>query len=67
MDVLEKHQLIGCLSQAPSWGPGLQPRHVARPRVQPRTLGLQAGAQFTEPHPLQLYAYLEVVYLFPGF
>ena len=29
----ERKTLIGCLSQAPKWGPGPQPRHVPWPRI----------------------------------
>ena len=28
---------IGCLSHAPNWGPGLQPRHVPWPGINPTT------------------------------
>ena len=33
----ERVTLIGCLSPAPSWGPGLQPRHVPWPGIEPVT------------------------------
>ena len=42
--------LIGCLSHAPSWGPGLQPRHVPRLGVEPAPLWFAARAQSIEPH-----------------
>ena len=29
ISVRETHQLIGCLSHAPKWGPSPQPSHVA--------------------------------------
>ena len=41
--------MCGCLSSAPYWGPGPQPRHVPRLGVEPATLGWQAGTQPTEP------------------
>ena len=28
---------MGCLSHAPNWGPGPQPRHVPRPGIEPMT------------------------------
>ena len=30
--------VYGCLSHAPNWGPGLQPRHVPWPGIEPATL-----------------------------
>ena len=42
--------MCGCLSCAPYWGPGLQPRHVPRLGFDPKILDLQAGSQSTEPH-----------------
>ena len=41
--------MCGCLSSAPYWGPGRQPRHVPSLGVEPATLSLQAGVQSAEP------------------
>ena len=32
-----RERLIGCLSHAPKWGPGPQPRHVPWPGIEPDT------------------------------
>ena len=40
---IERETLIGCLTHTPERGAGLQPRHVP-------WLGMEPGAQFTEPH-----------------
>ena len=55
----EKHQcasetLIGCLSQAPNPGPGLQPRHVPWLEIKPWPLGLWDNDQSTEPQQSRL-------------
>ena len=51
---------IGCLSHAPNWGPGLQPRHIPWPGIEPVTFGF-IGCQSTEPHqPGPNYKLLEV-------
>ena len=43
--------MCGCLLHAPSQGPGLQPRYVPWPGIEPATFfGSQAGAKSTEPH-----------------
>ena len=50
--------MCGCLSHAPYWGPGLQPRHVPCLGIKPATLYLaQAHTQFTEPHQPGLFIY----------
>ena len=36
--------MCGCLAHALYWGPGLQPRHVPQPGIEPATLW------FTGPH-----------------
>ena len=42
--------MCGCLSCAPYWGPGLQPRHVPDWESNQQPFDLQAGAQPTEQH-----------------
>ena len=34
----KRERMCGCLSLAPYWGPGLQPRHVPWPGIEPVTL-----------------------------
>ena len=46
----EKHQCVVASHVAPHWGPGLQPRHMSRLRVEPATLWFAAHAQSTKPH-----------------
>ena len=41
--------MCGCLSHAPCWGPGLQPRHVLSWGIEPGTLWFEAHAQSAEP------------------
>ena len=40
--------MCGCLSVAPHWGPGLQPRHVPWLGIEPTTLYFAARAQSTQ-------------------
>ena len=42
--------VCGCLSRAPYWGPGLQPRHVPLLGIEPVTLWFAAHTQSTELH-----------------
>ena len=42
--------MCGCLSHAPHWGPGPQPRHVPSLGIKPKTLWFTARAQSTELH-----------------
>ena len=42
--------MCGCLSYAPYWGSGPQPRHVPWLGIKPATLWFTAGTQSTEPH-----------------
>ena len=42
--------MCGCLSCAPRWGPGPQPRHVSWPEQNWRPFGSHAGTQSTELH-----------------
>ena len=42
--------MCGCLSHVPHQGPGPRPRHVPWLGIELVILGLQAGAQSTEPH-----------------
>ena len=42
--------MCGCLSCAPYWGPGPQPRHVPWWELNWWPFGSQAGTQSTEPH-----------------
>ena len=42
--------VCGCLSHAPKWGPGLQPRHVPWLRIELATLWFSARTQTTELH-----------------
>ena len=46
--------MCGCLSLAPLWGPGPQPRHVPRLGLNQRPFPLQSAAQSIEPHQLGL-------------
>ena len=41
--------VCGCISKAPYWGPGLQPRHVPRPGIEPATPWFAGGCSTTEP------------------
>ena len=40
--------MCGCLSRAPHWGPGPQPRHVPDWESNKLSFGSQDGAQATE-------------------
>ena len=42
--------MCGCLSSAPYWGPGPQPRHMPWLGINWQPFGLQSGTQSTEPH-----------------
>ena len=42
--------MCDCLSRAPYWGPGLQPRHMPWLGLNWPPLGSQAGTQSTQPH-----------------
>ena len=42
--------MCGCISWAPYWGPGPQPRHVPWLGMEPVTLSFAGRAQSTEPH-----------------
>ena len=43
--------VCGCLSHAPYWGPGPQPRYVCPDwELNQQPFGSQASAQYTEPH-----------------
>ena len=42
--------MCGCLSCAPNWGPGPQPRHVSGLGIKPVTLWFAGRYQSTKPH-----------------
>ena len=46
--------MCGCLSRAPNWGPGLQPRQCPEWESNPLPSGSQSGTQSTEPHQPEL-------------
>ena len=64
----EKHRcardaLIGCLSHAANWVPGLQPRHVPWLGIQQRPFLWWAGTYSTEPYlPGQLSVFINGLY-----
>ena len=50
--------ICGCLSHAPYWGPGLQPRHVPWLGIEPVTLWFAGYSQSTKPHQPRLVVVL---------
>ena len=46
--------MCGCLSRAPNWGPGLQPRQCPEWESNPLPSGSQSSTQSTEPHQPEL-------------